>query len=134
MRSARNALFIGLVILGVVSWRASVEAGVPCAFYWCQYMYEAPTEANGCTFQIENVTSLWQQEETNPCPTVAYSGSCDFAVGCQDGQSGAEDVCGWWEDVTEEPYYVAGYECVEPLDPPTEFSFSCQPIYFCVPS
>lgn len=52
-----------------------------------------------------------------------HHGSCPWEVGCQDGMLLAIEKCSEWYGYYG---YVQHYECVEPLEPPTDFEFRCE--------
>ena len=70
MRKARNVSFVVLCLAMFASWQASTQARVPCSFYWCEHYQEAPTEAQGCSFEIENEIDLWLDQDSTGCPAA----------------------------------------------------------------
>ena len=118
MKTIRNLAFLLLCLVAFGAQRVTAGA-FDCGYWWCDNPGEWPTEANGCDFEIQ-----WFPDIV-ACPIAEYTGSCPWEVGCLDAHAAAEAICGWWEGVTPGAYFVEGFICDDPLDPPTEFSFRC---------
>ena len=92
---------------------------------------QAPAKAtamSGCSTQFIG----WEYDYTINCGYDRYiadfTGSCDENYGCDDAMWAAIGACGG-----DFGWVVFNFDCMDPQDPPTAFTFSClnpMPCYF----
>lgn len=59
------------------------------------------------------------------CPLLEFSGSCPSAAACWQALGDAEDECWYWENYFNRIMALEGFECIDPTEPPTDFTFRC---------
>ena len=107
MRTIRNVAFVMFCLLVALAQRTTVGA-----FYdWCP-------EQCDCTIDSGNQGHV--------------TATCNYAVGCGDGAQACSTYCYYQlpEDVWEQyqlsvTCWPSHYECVDPLEPPTEWDCQC---------
>jgi hypothetical protein len=107
MEHFRNLAFVILCFVMIGTWHAQ------------------PTQALTLSCSIEDVTpgGCIPIQSPNVCH---FEGSCPWAVGCGDALSAADSLCQRYEyDNEEYEGWLENFDCEDPLDPPTDFSFSC---------
>ena len=123
MKTIRYLAFSLMCLMAVLAMqqRALAYANAP----W--YSENRPTVANGCDV-YEDPSDIYLSRN-HGCPTIGYTGSCNWAAGCLDALVAAEEVCDWWEEHTdtEYGYLVILFDCTDPMEAPTDFSFTCDP-------
>jgi len=123
-RMIRNISSLLMCVIAISAFATHAKAA-DCD-YWDWFCADRPTSENGCTV-TENAFDIWN-ERNKECPTIRYEGSCNWAEGCGDALTAADDTCDWWSNEIGRSYLIIAFECTDPLEnPPTDFTFQCEP-------
>jgi hypothetical protein len=116
MKTVRNfvfAAFFGMIAVGAVPMGASVTTLAMMA--GCQVTDVTP---GGCEY-------AQQQEAGCHCN---FEVTCANSALCTDAWEEAQDTC----ENLPEPYFLEGFNCTDPYEPPVEATFYCAPYFGCV--
>ena len=97
----RNLAFVILCLAFVGTWQAEPEAEATSCDIW-------DVTVGGC-------------EPGNFPFHCSFEGSCPWEAGCGEAFAAAAAYC---ENMDPEGW-LENFDCDDPIDPPTEFSFSC---------